>query len=101
MCLLLIIAVYVDDLLIAVRTDERIKEVKSALGKIFDVKYMGELHYFLAVKVVQDLKADRMWIGQPTHIRNLISHFMLRNAKTCKTPTNRSLKLMVAIYDSV
>ena len=46
-----------------------------------DVKDMAELHYFLGVKVVQDLKADRIWIGQPTYIQNLISPFNLQNTK--------------------
>ena len=46
-----IIAVYIDDILIAGRTDKRIAEVKTAIANRFDVKEMDELH-FLGVKVV-------------------------------------------------
>ena len=52
-----IIAVYVDDILIVGKTDERIAEVKAAIANRFEVKDMGQLHYFLGVKIVQDLKA--------------------------------------------
>ena len=48
----IIIAVYVDVILIAWRTDKRIAEVKNAIANWFDIKDIGELHYFLRVKVV-------------------------------------------------
>ena len=47
-----VIAVYVDDILIAAKTDKRIAEVKAAIANHFEVKDMGELHYFLGVKIV-------------------------------------------------
>ena len=73
-----IIAVYIDDILIAGRTDKRIAEVKTAIANRFDVKDMGELHYFLGVKVVQDLEAGTIWMGQPTYTENLVSHFSMQ-----------------------
>ena len=47
-----IIAVYVDDILLAGKSDKRMKEVKEALAKQFEVKDMGGLHYFLGVSIV-------------------------------------------------
>ena len=61
---------------------------------------MGELHYFLGVKVVQDLEAGTIWMGQPTYTENLVSHFSMQNTKTCKTPVNPTLKLTKAKDDS-
>ena len=46
--------VYVDDIIIAAKTDEQLKHVKSALAKQFKIKDMGKLHYFLGMSVVQD-----------------------------------------------
>ena len=54
---------------------------------------MGELHYFLGVKVVQDLKASTVRLGQPAYSENIILQFNMQNAKTCGTPVNPSLKL--------
>ena len=45
---------YVDDIILAGRNDFRIKEVKDALSRKFDIKDMGKLHYFLGMTVVQD-----------------------------------------------
>ena len=70
----IIIAVYVDDILIGGKTDKRIAEVKIAIAEWFEVKDMGGLQYFLEVKVVQDLKASIVWLGQPAYSENIILH---------------------------
>ena len=57
-----IIAVYVDDIVLAGKGDQRIAEVKQALAHQFQVKDMGELHYFLGVKVVRD--KDMFQLGE-------------------------------------
>ena len=67
-----VIAVYVDDILIAAKTDKHIAEVKAAIANRFEVKDMCELHYFLGVKIVQDLKAGTIWLGQPAYSENML-----------------------------
>ena len=49
-----LIAVYVDDILLAGKSDKRMAKVKQALSQQFQVKDMGELHYFLGVSIIQD-----------------------------------------------
>ena len=44
------IGVYVDDIVLAGRTLERITEVKETLSQKFDIKDMGKLHYFLGMQ---------------------------------------------------
>eukprot|EP00794_Sanderia_malayensis_P020840 gene20840-22883_t len=51
---LFLIAVYVDDIILAGRSDKRMKEVKDAIAEKFTVKDLGELHHFLGAKMVQD-----------------------------------------------
>ena len=65
-----IIAVYVDDILIAGTSNKKIAEVKAAIANRFEVKDMGELHYFLGVKIVRDSQAGTIWLGQPSYIYN-------------------------------
>ena len=96
----IIIAVYVDDILIGGKTDKRIAGVKIAIDERFEVKDMGELHYFLGVKVVQDLKASTVWLGQPAYSENIILQFNMQNAKTIRTPVNPSLKLSKSTEES-
>ena len=58
-----IIGVYVDDFVIATESSGKIEEVKSALSQKFDVKDLGELHYFLGVQIIQDHEKGAVWMG--------------------------------------
>ena len=62
---LFIIAVYADDIVLAGSSDKQMVQVKETLAKQFQVKDMGELHYFLGVNIDQDKESDRVCIGQP------------------------------------
>ena len=50
----MIIGVYVDDIIVAGKTEKRVEEFKRALSERFDVKDLGRLHFFLGMKIVQD-----------------------------------------------
>ena len=91
-----IIAVYVDDILIAGTSNKKIAEVKAAIANRFEVKDMGELHYFLGVKIVRDSQAGTIWLGQPSYSENIVQDFNMENVNVCRTPTNPSLKLTKA-----
>ena len=66
----LIIGIYVDDILLAGKSDKR-----------FDVKDLGELNYFLGVKIVQNHRAGTIWIGQPTYTERVLQKFGIENCK--------------------
>ncbi len=51
------IGVYVDDIILAGESEKRMKEVKDTLTKKFDIKDMGQLHYFLGMKIQLDKTA--------------------------------------------
>ena len=58
------IGVYVD-IILARRSEKRMKEVKDALTAKFDIKDTGELKDLLGMKIQQDEKTGDVWIGQP------------------------------------
>ena len=91
-----IIAVYVDDILLAGKSDKQIKEAKEALAKQFEVKDMGELHYFLGMNIAQNQRAGNIWIGQPAYTENILNKFGMENAKAVNTPTAAGTKLVKA-----
>ena len=62
-----IIAIYVDDIVLAGKTGRRLTEVKREIESKFKVKDLGELHYFLGVKVVQNKEKQSIWLGQPSY----------------------------------
>ena len=93
---MVVIAVYVDDIMLAAKSEKRMKEVKEMLAKQFEVKDMGELHHFLGVKVVQDHEKGSVWIGQPAYAESLLEKFGMKDSKPVKTPVSTSSKLVKA-----
>ena len=80
--------------------DKRTAEVKEDLAKQFQVKDMGELQYFLGVKIIQNQKSGEVWIGQPAYTRSILQRFGMEKAKTVSTPVDTSIKLVKATEDS-
>ena len=91
-----LIAVYVDDILLAGKSDEKMTAVKQALSQQFTVKDMGELHYFLGLKVIQNHEAGSVWIGQQSYTENIFKRFGMEDSKTIRTPVDTSIKLVKA-----
>ena len=53
------LCVHVDDILLAGKSQQKIDEVKTELGRRFQLKDMGELHHFLGVSVKQNSKTGK------------------------------------------
>ena len=73
--------VYVDDIILAAKTDEELKLVKSSLAEKFDIKDLGKLRYFLGISVIQDDDCKLVWMGQPIYTENLLAKFSMHNCK--------------------
>ena len=95
---LFIIAVYVDDLMLATRNEKKMDEVKESLAAQFQVKDLGELNYLLGVAVKQDHSNGSIWIGQPTYTSNILDRFGMMESKAVATPVSSS-KLVQATDD--
>ena len=59
-----IVAVYVDDLIIATKTEGEMQLVKELLHSQFKMKDMGELHYCLGITIRQDKNEKTVEIQQ-------------------------------------
>ena len=68
--------------------------VKQALSKKFLVKDMGDLHYFLGVKVVQDHNTESVWIGQESYTENILRRVGMEDARTIRIPVDTSKDLV-------
>ena len=78
-----LIAVYIDDIILAGRSDKHMKEVKDEIVEKFTVKDLGELHHFFGVYVMQDKESNSIWIGQETYARELIKKFQNGRIRCC------------------
>ena len=70
---------YVDDIILAGKTEKKLAEVKTKLSRKFDINDLGELiqKYFLEIKIEQ--RENNIWIGQPAYTKNLLK------SSECKT----------------
>lgn len=74
----LIIAVYVDDILPAGKSEDQLCKVKKTLSSRFSVKDMGVLSYFLGVNICQDPENGKIWLGQPTYCKSVLERMKQR-----------------------
>ena len=95
-----IIVVYIDDILLAGKSDQKINEVKQALAELFQMKAMGQLHYFLGVKVIQKPYSKEIWIGQEAYTKCVLERFGMESSKPASTPVNTGTNLKKAADDS-
>ena len=90
------LGVYVDDIILAGSSDDKIKEVKDTLSRKFEIKDMGKLHHFLGMSVVQNETRKTVWIGQTAYTENLLKKFEMEHCKPVSTPVNVGSKLEIA-----
>ena len=95
---LFILAVYVDDILLAGKSLQKIAQVKANLVKWFQLNDSGELHYFLGVHVQQH--SIEIWIGQPTYTQAIIKKFGMEHCKPANSPVTPGAKLLKATEQS-
>ena len=97
---LFIIAVYVDDILLCAKSEKTIAQVKQDLEKCFQLKDMGELHYFLGINVKRNYETGKMWIGQPEYTKAVLKNFGMEKCKPANTPVTSGTKLLKATDES-
>ena len=86
-----IVAVYVDDILVATQTKKKMDEIKGMIAKRFNVKDMGELQSFLGIQVKRD--SDGLFISQPGYTMKVLEKFGMEKCNPVATPVNVSVKL--------
>ena len=87
-----IVAVYVDDLIVATKTTE-MNEIKRSLTSRFKMKDLGKLHHCLGITVEYDESRRSLWLHQRPYILAMLEKFGLSQAKTVPTPANLNVKL--------
>ena len=85
------ILLYVDDLVIADADLEEIGRVKSELARLFSMKDLGNLHYFLGIKVIRT--PEGMLISQRHYVVSMIFNFGMTECRSVSTPLDMNVKL--------
>jgi hypothetical protein len=65
------LAIYVDDLLVAAETADGVKEIQALIGQRFQVRHVGVPRYFLGMDVVYSVEKGVLHLCQETYVRAL------------------------------
>jgi hypothetical protein len=88
---MVLIAVYVDDIIIASNSMEEIKNLKENLAKIFQMKDMGQIKYCLGIEF--NVKKNKVTMSQKKYVDDLLKRFGMENSKEVSTPMDPNVKL--------
>src|SRR6266498_2971209 len=87
-----IIAVFVDDMLIADHIAEDIEEVIAILGKKFKIKDLNEPKHFLGIVIRRDWERDIFSLSQGAYLRSLLKRFNKEDVKVKAVPIDPAIK---------
>jgi hypothetical protein len=94
-----IVAIYVDDLLIAGASKPNIADLKAALSANFKMSDLGACHFYLGMEIIRDRPNRELRLAQTAYIRKVLREFGMSEAKTVDTPMETSSKLGPALPD--
>jgi hypothetical protein len=83
---ILIIAVYVDDLLILSNNKEEKQNLKADLMKRLKMKDLGEAHYCVGIHIQRDRDTGTISLDQEKYIEQVLSRFNMTECNGVSTP---------------
>ena len=88
-----ILAIYVDDIILAAQSQDDMDYMKRDISSKFDLKDLGELRYFLGVSVQRDSNGS-VSLDQSGYSDRILNKFDMNEAKPVSTPVDISMKLV-------
>nr|XP_016513992.1 PREDICTED: uncharacterized mitochondrial protein AtMg00810-like [Nicotiana tabacum] len=85
------VAIYIDDVLLTGTDQQEIAQLKSFLYEQFKIKDLGQLHYFLGLKIMY--KDDVAIISQRKFELDLLKEYNCLEHKACSSPLDPTIKL--------
>ena len=88
---ILIVALYVDDIVLTGNNEEMIEEFKKDMVKKYEMSDMGLLRHFLGMEIYQD---EGVFISQKLYAEKILKKFRMDGCKSVSTPLVVNEKLM-------
>ena len=95
----ILLAIYVDDLLIIGPSIHRIRDLKEQLKSRFRMKDLGPVSYYLGMQITRDRLNRTIYINQATYTQNLVKELGLSDCHPCKIPMDSNLQLIKSSDD--
>lgn len=88
-----ILIAYVDDLLLASKSIERLNVVKSMLKSKFKITDLGQLKNLLGINIQREGQTGKIRLSQKQYVEKLLKKFNMEDSKEVSTPMESSLKI--------
>jgi hypothetical protein len=82
----IILFFYVDDIVLLGRDLEAIQDLKKALMSRYEMRDLGDLQWFLGIRIIRDRSERKLWLSQDAYIDKLIAKFNLESHRPTHTP---------------
>ncbi|CAM9742834.1 unnamed protein product, partial [Heterosigma akashiwo] len=89
----LMVAVYVDDLVVSGSSPTLVSNFKQSLASKYDLTDQGELTQILGIKVVQDKRNKCFYLSQTSFMKDMLTKFGLDYLPACATPMDHTVDL--------
>ena len=89
----IILLLYIDDMLIIGQDTTMINKLKNDLSQYFNMKNLGPAQQILAIKIVRDRKAKKIWLSQEKYVEQVIERFNIKDVKPVSTPLANYFKV--------
>ena len=84
----LILALYVDDIVLFARDEQEIRWIKGILNKSFKMKDLGPISTVLGMRVQRDRARRMLWVDQSHYISDILKEFQYEECKSLRTPAD-------------
>lgn len=89
----LIVAIYVDDLLIFSKEKHEEKRLKKSLQQKFEMKDLGNAKQFLGINIERNERHGNIHIHQSEYIKRTLERFRMQDCNPISTPADPNVRL--------
>jgi len=85
--------VYVDDLILVCNNKDKLLQMKEELFRKFEMKDLGDLHFFLCMEMERDHAQCLFYINQIGYLKEILKCFRMEDCKAIRVPLDPKIKL--------
>lgn len=90
---ILIVAIYVDDILIFFNDPKREQNLRNNLSSSFKMKFIGKVSSILGIRVIRDYAKNTISIDQSNYIGGILKRFNMSDCNPAPTPIDVNQKI--------
>jgi hypothetical protein len=87
------IVVYMDDFILVCNNKDKLLQVKEEFSRKFEMKDLGDLHFFLGMEVERDRAQCLLYMNQIGYLKEFFKRFRMEDCKAIGVPFDPKTKL--------